>query len=147
MVSDRIRIIHFLDDKLNPIFKSNFKPMKTYIISILLALPMAVFSQSQSEMNAQADKDYAKADKELNTVYQQVIKKYAKNTLFIKHMKAAQLAWINFRDAEFRREFPKFMNGQVEYGSMFSLERSTFMQELTEQRTITLKRILKEGPR
>jgi uncharacterized protein YecT (DUF1311 family) len=121
--------------------------MKNYIFIILLALPMAVFSQTQTEMNATAAKDYAKADKELNTVYQQILKKYAKSTLFIKHMKGAQLAWINFRDAEFKRAFPKFMDGQVEYGTMFSLERSTFMEEMTEQRTITLKKILKDGPR
>lgn len=121
--------------------------MKNYIIALLLTMPLAIFSQSQSEMNAQAAKDFAKTDKDLNKVYQQIMTKYAKNTLFIQHMKAAQLAWINFRDAEFRREFPKFMNGQVEYGSMFSLERSTFMQEMTEQRTITLKKILKNGPR
>ena len=121
--------------------------MKNYIIVILLALPMVVFSQTQTQMNAMASKDYAKADKDLNNMYQQILKKYAKNTLFIQHMKTAELAWINFRDAEFRREFPKFMNGQVEYGTMFSLERSTFLQELTEQRTITLKKILKDGPR
>ena len=121
--------------------------MKTYMIVILLALPMAAFSQTQTQMNAQAAKDYAKANTDLNNVYQQILKKYAKNTLFLKHMKEAELAWINFRDAEFRRAFPKFMNGQVEYGTMFSLERSTFLQELTEQRTITLKKILKDGPR
>lgn len=121
--------------------------MKNYMFIILLALPMAAFSQTQSQMNATAAKDYAKADKELNTVYQQIIKKYADNTLFLKHMKDAQLAWINFRDAEFRRTFPKFMNGQVEYGTMYSLERSTFLEDMTAQRTITLKKILKNGPR
>ena len=62
-------------------------------------------------------------------------------------MKQAQLAWVNFRDAEFRRLFPKFMNGNVEYGTMFSLEKSTFMQKMTEERIVTLKQILKEGPR
>ena len=121
--------------------------MKNYIFMILLALPMAVFSQTQTQMNATAAKDYAKADKELNTVYQQILKKNTKDVLFIKHMKEAQLAWINFRDAEFRRAYPKFMNGQVEYGTMFSLERSTFLEDMTAQRTITLKKILKAGPR
>lgn len=121
--------------------------MKRTLIALLLILPLALFSQTQTEMNAQAAKDYAKADKELNTVYQQVLKKYAKNTLFIKYMKQAQLAWVNFRDAEFRRKFPKFMNGNTEYGTMFSLEKSTFMQQMTEDRTKELKVVLKEGPR
>ncbi len=120
--------------------------MKKTFIALLLIVPMVVFSQTQSQMNAEAAKDYAKADKDLNTVYQQVLKKYAKDTLFIKYLKQSELAWVNFRDAEFRREFPKFMSGQVEYGTMFSLQRSTFMQGLTEQRTKTLKQILKDGP-
>jgi uncharacterized protein YecT (DUF1311 family) len=121
--------------------------MKKLVLILFLALPIAVFSQTQSEMNAQAAKDYAKADKELNTVYQQVMKKYAKNDLFVKHMRAAQQRWIEFRDAEFKRFMPHFESGNTYYGSMFSLERSTFMEELTLDRIKTLKRILKEGPR
>jgi uncharacterized protein YecT (DUF1311 family) len=122
--------------------------MKKLLLILMLVLPTAViYSQTQTEMNAAAAADYAKADKELNKVYQQIMKKYAKDALFIKHMKGAQQAWVNFRDAEFRRQFPKFMNGQKEYGTMFSLDRSTFLTELTEARTKTLKEILKDGPR
>jgi uncharacterized protein YecT (DUF1311 family) len=121
--------------------------MKKLLLILFLALPMALFSQTQSEMNAEAAKDYAKADKELNKVYQQVLKKYAKDDLFVKYMRQAQQAWVNFRDAEFRRQFPKFMNGQTEYGTMFSLDRSTFMEDMTVERTKTLKKILANGPR
>ena len=65
-------------------------------------------------MNATAAADYAKVDKELNVVYQQIRKKYAKDTLFIGFLKDAQHRWIDFRDAEFKRYMPHFMQGNTE---------------------------------
>jgi uncharacterized protein YecT (DUF1311 family) len=121
--------------------------MKNYILAILILLPMALMSQTQTEMNAQAAKDYKKADIELNKVYQQVLKKYGQNNLFLKEMKAAQQLWVQFRDAEFKRAFPHYNEGNTYYGSMFSLEKSTFMETMTVERTKTLKLILKNGPR
>lgn len=121
--------------------------MKKLLFLALFLLPIAVFSQTQMEMNRQAAEDYAKADKELNVVYQQIMKKYAKDTLFIDYMKAAQHRWIDFRDAEFKRYMPQFMQGNTYYGTMYSLERSSFMEQMTADRVKTLKLILKEGPR
>jgi uncharacterized protein YecT (DUF1311 family) len=122
--------------------------MKKLIFSCTLVLFTTItFAQTQTEMNAAAAKSYAKADKELNTVYQQILKKYAKNVLFIKHLKGAQQLWVQFRDAEFRRAFPHFEEGNTYYGTMFSMERSGFMETLTEERTKVLKQILKDGPR
>ena len=121
--------------------------MKKLLVFALLVLPMTIFGQTQSQMNAQASKDYAKADKELNVVYQQVMKKYVKNTLFAKYMKTAQQRWIEFRDAEFKAAMPHFEQGNTYYGTMFSLEKSTFYKGLTVERTKTLKKILKDGPK
>lgn len=121
--------------------------MKKLLFLVLFIAPVVLFSQSQMQMNAQAAKDYAKADKELNTVYQQVLKKNAKNALFIKYMKEAQLRWIEFRDAEFKRFMPQFAQGNTYYGTMYSLERSSFMEAMTLERVKTLKKILKDGPR
>ena len=121
--------------------------MKRLLFLALFILPVAtVFSQSQAVMNAKAAKDYAKADKDLNTVYQQVLKKNAKNTLFVKYMKEAQLRWIEFRDAEFKRYMPQFAKGNTYYGTTYSLERSTFMTGMTNERIKTLKKILITTP-
>lgn len=51
---------------------------------------------TQAELNACATKEYRAADKELNTVYQQLIKKVSagQKTSLIK----AQRSWITFRD-------------------------------------------------
>ncbi len=121
--------------------------MKKLLFLALFVLPMTVFGQTQTEMNAQAAKDYAKVDKNLNVVYQQIRRKYAKDTLFIGYLKDAQHRWIDFRDAEFKRFMPQFMQGNTYYGTMYSLERSTFMSEMTADRVKTLKKILKDGPR
>jgi hypothetical protein len=45
------------------------------------------FGQSQGEMNEDAAKNYQKADKELNDVYQKILKEYKKDTAFIKNLK------------------------------------------------------------
>ena len=121
--------------------------MRKHLFLALLILPLTLFSQTQMEMNKQAADDYDKIDKELNLVYQQIRKKYAKDTMFIGYLKAAQQRWIDFRDAEFKRYMPQFMQGNTYYGSIYSLERSSFMTEMTAERVKTLKQILKEGPR
>jgi uncharacterized protein YecT (DUF1311 family) len=38
-------------------------------------------------MNEDAAKNYQKADKELNDVYQKILKEYKKDTAFIKNLK------------------------------------------------------------
>ena len=121
--------------------------MKKILIALLFVLPFMAHSQTQTEMNIQAAKDYKKADAGLNKTYQQVLKKYGENTLFIKELRAAQQLWVQFRDAEFKRAFPHYNEGNTYYGSMFSLEKSGFMETMTLERTKTLKLILKEGPR
>ncbi len=121
--------------------------MKKLLFLTLFLVPMAAFSQTQMQMNKQAAIDYAKVDKELNVVYQQIMKKYAKESLFIVYMKEAQHRWIDFRDAEFKRYMPHFMQGNTHYGTMYSLERSSFLEQLTADRVKTLKKILKDGPR
>jgi uncharacterized protein YecT (DUF1311 family) len=118
--------------------------MKKLLLFVMFILPVAtVFSQSQSEMNEAAAKSYAKADKEMNKVYQQILKKNAKNALFVKYMKEAQLRWIEFRDAEFKRFMPQFQKGNTVYGSSYSMDKNEFMENMTLERIKTLKGILK----
>lgn len=117
--------------------------MKNIIIIFLLALPMTVFSQTQMEMNAEAAADYRKADKALNTVYQSVLKKHAKEATFLKALKTAQKAWIVFRDAEMIAKFPH-KDEAMYYGSMFGLLWNQALEELTTKRTKELKEYLKD---
>ncbi len=117
--------------------------MKNIVIIFLLAMPTMVFSQTQMEMNAEAAADYRKADKALNTVYQSVMKKHAKEPVFLKAMKTAQKAWIVFRDSEMIAKFPH-KDEAMYYGSMFGLLWNQALEELTTKRTKELKEYLKD---
>jgi uncharacterized protein YecT (DUF1311 family) len=93
-------------------------------------------ARTQVEMNECADRQYQKADAELNRVYQQLMRasggKDAK-------LKTAQLAWIKFRDAECDYE-AAFNEG----GSMQPMTYSFCLADVTTARTKQLRESLKE---
>ena len=96
------------------------------------------FGQSQTQLNVQADAAYHKADQELNRTYQQILKEYRTQTVFLQSLKAAQQRWIQFRDAEMKARYPA-ANSQLEYGSFFPVCYSNGMEELTKARTKQLR--------
>lgn len=98
------------------------------------------FTQTQMEMNEQAKNSFQQADKELNKVYQQILKDYSTDTLFLKNLKASQKIWIQFRDAEMKMKYPL---KETEYYSMQTVCWYNYMQNITEARTLTLKDWLK----
>jgi len=89
------------------------------------------------EMNETAFKNYEKADKELNTTYQKIIKEYSADAEFIKNLKAAQRIWVQFRDAEVKAMYPDREPGY--YGTIQPVCKYNYLTELTEQRIKTLK--------
>jgi uncharacterized protein YecT (DUF1311 family) len=99
---------------------------------------MSSFGQSQTQMNQEADAAYQKADQELNRTYQQILKEYRSQTVFLQSLKAAQQRWIQFRDAEMTARYPA-PNTQLEYGSFFPVCYSNGLEELTKARTKQLR--------
>lgn len=101
---------------------------------------------TQMEMNQCAADDYAKADKELNQVWKALMTKEKDNKVYTDKLRAAQRAWIAFRDAEVAAMYacaednPRFC-----WGSMYPLLYNTELATLTEARTATLKRYLENG--
>ena len=95
------------------------------------------FGQTQLELNQSSHKDFQKADKELNTVYQQILKEYQSDTVFIKNFKKAQKIWIQFRDAEMNAKYPERPDGY--YGSVQPMCWNNYLAGLTEERTKSLK--------
>jgi uncharacterized protein YecT (DUF1311 family) len=83
----------------------------------------------------QAGSGYAKADKELNQVYQKILKEYASKTQVIKNLKVAQRLWIQLRDAELAARYPKGGG----YGSAQPMCKSLYLETLTRERTKFLK--------
>lgn len=104
---------------------------------LFLLFNLNAFSQTQLEINEEAFNNYKKADKELNAVYQKILKVYKSDAEFLKNLKASQKIWITFRDAEMLAKFPKREPGY--YGSIQPTCWSNYLKELTEERTKRLK--------
>lgn len=90
-----------------------------------------------------AEPNYKTADKELNNVYRQILKKYKKAPQFLAKLKVSQRLWIKFRDAELEMRFPA-ENKKQTYGSVYVNCAENFLKEMTIQRTNTLKKRLEE---
>ena len=65
-----------------------------------MVLSVLSFAQTQTEMNIESYNQYLKVDKELNVVYNQILKKYSSDKVFLKKLKISQNLWVKFRDAE-----------------------------------------------
>ena len=121
---------------------NNMKQILFTLITLLgLTISNQAFGQTQSEMNQEEKSKDLKADKELNLVYNQILKEYKSDTEFIKNFKTAQRIWIQFRDAEMKSKYPDREEGY--YGSIHPMCLSIYLTELTVERTKKLKIWLK----
>lgn len=118
--------------------------MARMILSFFLCFAFTFsFAQSQLEMNEEEQDKYKKADTELNTVYQEILKEYRSDTAFIKNLKVAQRLWIQFRDAELKAKFPDRPFGY--YGSIHPTCVSMYLTEMTTERILKLRTWLTES--
>ena len=103
-----------------------------FLVSIIYS-----FGQDQSGLNNGEQSQYLKTEKELNSVYQKILKEYKEDTAFIKNLKVSQRIWIQFRDAEMKMKYPD--REPHYYGSVFPMCWSSYLTELTNNRIKTLK--------
>jgi uncharacterized protein YecT (DUF1311 family) len=118
--------------------------VKTTLITVLLFSFLALWlpaadGQSQSEMNRQADADFATADAGLNKAYQKLVAKM--DAPGVAKLKAAQRAWIAFRDAQAELEADMEARG----GSMAPMIYAGVRAGLTKARTKELEKLLKDN--
>jgi uncharacterized protein YecT (DUF1311 family) len=118
----------------------NFLKYK-FAVAILLSFfsVQIAFSQTQLEINQSSCEQYEQADGELNRVYQQVLKDYKSDAVFIQKFKQAQRTWITFRDAYIDSLYPA-VNPRTEYGSIYPTCRCLALLEITQKRTEELNR-------
>lgn len=114
--------------------------MRLPLILIFSLMAVSALAQTQAEMSRQAYTAYAKADEELNQVYQRIVKAYEADAAFISNLKASQRIWVSFRDAELKLKFPDRAPGH--YGSVHSICRAAYLDEITRDRTNKLKQWL-----
>lgn len=102
---------------------------------------------TQAELDQCAAGDYAQADQELNRVWKDIQTRYADQPLFLKKLKAAQLLWLQFRDAEVEAKYPleKGDDARGQYGSSYPMCVGQFKAELTRARTRDLRAWLVGG--
>jgi uncharacterized protein YecT (DUF1311 family) len=104
------------------------KPVLLLLTVILLSL-LPCQAQNQHEMNQAAAVDSEHADVELNKVYKKVMAAEMDEEA-VKLLKAAQKAWITFRDAE-----AKHAEDVARGGSMAPLLYYSALARLTRERT------------
>lgn len=101
---------------------------------------------TQLELNACALDEFKQADQALNETYAALMKKESKDPTFVRKLRAAQRAWIAFRDAEIDSTYAcNEKDARVCWGSMLPLSVSAYKTKLTRERTARLLRILDEG--
>ena len=105
---------------------------------LFTTMAFAVDCNDQATMNQCAAQQNVAADKELNTLYQQITSRLKSNPDSKKQLVSAQRAWVAFRDAEC-----KFSASGVEGGSVYPLIYSNCVTELTRARVATFKTYLK----
>ncbi len=97
-------------------------------------------AMNQAGMNQCAGAAYDKADAQLNKIYKEVLGKADASQK--PQLKAAQNAWIKFRDLDC-----KFQSSAVEGGSIYSMVLAACLETKTVSRTEELNALLqcKEG--
>ena len=106
-------------------------------------------AQSQAEMNRCANEEATRADAELNRVYNKVLAKAAADPEAVAKIKAAEKAWIAYRDGYMDAMYP-VANKQSEYGSIYPMEADLLRARLSRQHIVELKELLQQysgGPR
>ena len=98
-------------------------------------------AQTQADPTVCGSNDYKSADDELNSTYQQLLKKAAGGPVALQKIRAAQRAWVAFRDAQIAALYPA-ENKQKEYGTVFPMCANLALADLTKQRTAQLKQML-----
>jgi uncharacterized protein YecT (DUF1311 family) len=92
-------------------------------------------------MNACASDAAARVDAELNGVYRKLLSQAASQQEAIAKIKAAERAWIIYRDAYLDAMYPA-KDKQAEYGSMYPMEADLLRAKLTTQQVAALRDLL-----
>ena len=96
-------------------------------------------AHTQLDINSCAGSELSAADKELNLVYQAILKKHKDNKKFLSSLKTAQQAWLLWRDAELKAIYPEG-NDAKEYGSTITACWPQQVAALTRDRTKQLRK-------
>jgi uncharacterized protein YecT (DUF1311 family) len=109
------------------------------LVTFLLTAP-AFAADTQRDMTADACEGAKTADAELNWVYKQLLGNAASDAKVAERIKAAQRAWVVFRDAQMAVLYP---SDDASQGSVAPMCACGVQNELTVARTTQLRRMLR----
>ena len=98
-------------------------------------------SIDHSESINNAKHEFEKMDKEHNQIYQNILYKFKRDTIFIHNMKEAQRQWIKYRDAQVKMKFPLYPDAKE---NDLTMCRYYYLKELTQTRIKELQPWLDE---
>ena len=94
-------------------------------------------------MNACASDEAARVDAALNQVYHKLLSQAASQPETVAKIKAAERAWIAYRDAYMDAMYPA-KDKQAEYGSIYPMEADLLRAKLTQRQVTALKELLQQ---
>jgi uncharacterized protein YecT (DUF1311 family) len=100
-------------------------------------------AKTQTEMNACANAEVSRVDAQLNGVYRKLLSQAASQQEAVEKIKAAEGAWIAYRDAFIDAMYPA-KDKQAEYGSMYPMQADLLRAKLTERQVTALKELLQQ---
>ena len=100
---------------------------------------------NQMEINQCAANDFAVVDKKLNDTWEALLNKFKSDKTATARLRAAQKAWVVFRDAEIEATFACNDHSERCWGSTEPMMRNIAMKDLTAIRTQRLQKYNDEG--
>jgi hypothetical protein len=115
--------------------------MKMLVMIFFLSLSGGTaFCQSQ----AQLTRMYGEASKmtleKMDSIYQNILKLYAEDTVFIRNFENSQTAWLDYLETALKAQFPDRPPGY--YGSMSSMCASIYSRKIIESRIYEIEKWL-----
>jgi uncharacterized protein YecT (DUF1311 family) len=98
-------------------------------------------ANTQSEMTACASDEAARVDAKLKTTYRAILARVASQPEPLAKIKAAQRAWIAYRDAYIEATYPA-KDKAIEYGSIYPLDVNLLRAKLTRRQVAALEDML-----
>lgn len=98
-------------------------------------------AKTQADLTECGSNDYKGAEEALNRTYERLLDKAAGDSVAVEKIKAAQTAWVAFRDAQIAALYPA-EEKQTEYGTVFPMCANLASADLTNARTKMLEHML-----
>ncbi len=101
------------------------------VVTVVIHLPIA-YAQTQDELAGDACAYYRKARQAMESAYRQLLKDYKSEQLFLAKIKAAQGAWMRYRDAHIQALYPD--PDPSAYGTVLEMCKCQLLAEMTTAR-------------